>query len=115
MSESTDEIQNYHKMQELHLKKDEADNEVLKHYQNFLKRKMFPPEVMPCGQCTRWKQTMQQCPCKTVTYCSKQCQKKNWKSHKEFCPAATPSKDVQSSPATSPTGKSGKSSNRKKK
>jgi MYND finger len=29
--------------------------------------------------------TLMQCPCKTVTYCSKECQAADWKAHKKYC------------------------------
>ena len=30
--------------------------------------------------------TMMKCPCRTVMYCSKKCQLKSWKAHKQVCP-----------------------------
>lgn len=58
-------------------------------YNAFLKKVGFPAEPCACDHCHRWLHTMQQCPCHTVFYCNKVCQKKVWKKHKTQCPLAT--------------------------
>jgi hypothetical protein len=42
----------------------------------------------PCGHCGKYESNLQQCSrCKGVQYCSRECQKKNWKTHKLHCKA----------------------------
>jgi len=67
----------------------EIDEEVRKHYLTFLRRCKFPGEPCPCAVCSRWTQNMNQCPCKTVFYCNRECQKKGWKAHKQYCTTTT--------------------------
>ena len=39
-----------------------------------------------CGFCKDSKKQLKSCVCKTVSYCSKECQAKDWKAHKPECP-----------------------------
>jgi serine/threonine protein phosphatase PrpC len=66
-------------------KQDTLDEDVKKKYNEFLRKCKFPPEPVICGYspCRKWLLEMNQCPCKTVYYCSRACQKKDWKTHKE--------------------------------
>jgi len=80
-----DEMKNYEKLQSSDL-----DEEVQKQYQNFLKRCKFDKKPLICGVCERWTLNMFMCPCKQVYYCTKKCQKKGWKAHKNICPNAPP-------------------------
>eukprot|EP00927_Polykrikos_kofoidii_P049798 TRINITY_DN43807_c0_g1_i1.p1 TRINITY_DN43807_c0_g1~~TRINITY_DN43807_c0_g1_i1.p1 ORF type:complete len:449 (+),score=78.00 TRINITY_DN43807_c0_g1_i1:64-1410(+) len=91
----TDEIKNFESYSSKLATPSEMDDEVMKHYVNFLKRTGFTPDPRPCGVCNKWMKEMQQCPCKTVFYCNKSCQKKGWKcssgkqaAHKRTCPFA---------------------------
>lgn len=69
--------------------RDEAlDEEVRNKYKAFLQRANFFTEPRPCSICTKWYAEMNQCPCKTVDYCSRACQKKGWKAHKVNCTSA---------------------------
>ena len=40
-----------------------------------------------CTQCEAWfsRKSKSKCPCNTATYCSRECQKKNWRVHKLHC------------------------------
>lgn len=45
-----------------------------------------------CSGCSSWtsdKNLFKRCPCQTVSYCSKECQKKHWSIHKLSCPNRT--------------------------
>jgi len=79
-----DEMKNFDKLQA----QEDLDDEVRKQYMAFLRKAEFPPEPCTCAVCSKWQQSMMQCPCKTVNYCNKQCQKKGWKKHKHECPLA---------------------------
>jgi len=105
-AEEIDEIKNYEKLGDT-----DMDDEVRKQYQGFLRKAKFPPEPCACNVCRKWSQRMNQCPCKQVYYCSRHCQKKDWKGHKLICssantasptttcpPASTPSKSSPNSP-----------------
>merc|ERR1712050_507372 len=94
----SDEMKNHAKLTEL-LANPTADDEVRKQYANFLRKAHFPPEAAPCAVCSRWNAQMNQCPCKQVYYCKRECQKKGWKSHKPNCGAAV------ASPSSSVVGK----------
>ena len=39
-----------------------------------------------CHSCSKLAQDMKQCPCRSVVYCSKECQIKHWPIHKKVCP-----------------------------
>lgn len=80
-----DEMKNYEKLGE-----QEVDEEVRKQYHGFLRKSKFPHVPCACNSCGKWKFSMNQCPCKQVYYCSRHCQKKDWKSHKPSCASATP-------------------------
>lgn len=69
-----------------------TDQEIKGKYMTFLRKAGFPPEPIACEVCGRWYVSMMQCPCKQVSYCTKQCQKKHWKKHKLVCPAVNPEK-----------------------
>lgn len=83
------------------------EDECRQHYISFLKRCDFPLVPAPCERCFKWYQSMQVCPCKTVNYCSRLCQKKEFSKHKLVCSALKPN-SANSSPAGS------KSNSRKK-
>mmetsp|Transcript_32389 Transcript_32389/g.75214 ORF Transcript_32389/g.75214 Transcript_32389/m.75214 type:complete len:431 (+) Transcript_32389:134-1426(+) len=84
-AQEPDEMKNYDKlgMQE--------DDDVRKQYDHFLQRSQFPPEPQACAVCAKWTSNMNQCPCKQVFYCCRNCQKKDWKQHKPICSSANPS------------------------
>ena len=42
-------------------------------------------QVMMCKFCSQDKQACKKCDCKSASYCSKECQKKDWSNHKEIC------------------------------
>ena len=42
-------------------------------------------QLMMCRFCSQHKQTCKKCDCKSASYCSKECQKKDWSNHKEIC------------------------------
>jgi len=88
-----DEMKGYEKL--LNEDKD-IDDEVRKQYMSFLRKTQFPPEPCNCAICEKWHQNMMQCPCKTVYYCCRSCQKKHWKKHKLECPANPPGADKSS-------------------
>lgn len=67
----------------------DVDEEVRSKCTEFLNATGFPPEAIACKSCSKWMIEMQQCPCKQVLYCSKACQKKDWKIHKSECSAVT--------------------------
>merc|ERR1712113_1120483 len=64
------------------------DEDVKKQYLNFLKACKFPQEPCVCSLCGKWTASMNQCPCMQVYYCSRRCQKAEWKTHKTVCPEA---------------------------
>eukprot|EP00933_Yihiella_yeosuensis_P017593 TRINITY_DN14661_c0_g1_i1.p1 TRINITY_DN14661_c0_g1~~TRINITY_DN14661_c0_g1_i1.p1 ORF type:complete len:445 (+),score=66.82 TRINITY_DN14661_c0_g1_i1:153-1487(+) len=78
-----DEMKNHEKL----LEAESFEDDVKKHYKAFLRRCEFPLEPNPCDTCQRWMSEMKQCPCKTVQYCNRACQKKGWKTHKLVCTA----------------------------
>jgi hypothetical protein len=39
-----------------------------------------------CNSCTKSFQHIEECPCQTAEYCSKECQIAHWKIHKRVCP-----------------------------
>mmetsp|Transcript_69268 Transcript_69268/g.129343 ORF Transcript_69268/g.129343 Transcript_69268/m.129343 type:complete len:420 (+) Transcript_69268:99-1358(+) len=78
----SDEMQNGDKLLDI------VDDEVKTHYRKFLERDpVFPQESRSCKVCGRWFANPSKCPCGTVTYCSKPCQKKDFKEHKPVCSA----------------------------
>lgn len=83
LASTADEIKYFEK---LCSKEDSVDEDSKKHYAAFLRRAGFPTEPQPCSICERWFQNMNMCPCKQATYCTRQCQKKGWKTHKLECP-----------------------------
>jgi len=82
-TEELDEIKNFEKLGDM-----DMDDEVRKQYQGFLRKAKFPNEPCACNVCRKWSQRMNQCPCKQVYYCSRHCQKKDWKAHKLICSSA---------------------------
>jgi len=80
-----DEMKGYAKL--LPEMKESLDEDIRSQYNKFLHRCEFPPEVQVCSLCRKWTLGMSQCPCKQVNYCSRHCQKKNWKRHKAVCRA----------------------------
>eukprot|EP00440_Ansanella_granifera_P057337 gb/GFBE01062152.1/.p1 GENE.gb/GFBE01062152.1/~~gb/GFBE01062152.1/.p1 ORF type:complete len:423 (+),score=62.83 gb/GFBE01062152.1/:1-1269(+) len=78
-AEQPDEIKNYGQLL------DQTDESAKSDALTFMRKMQLPPEPQPCAECTRWRVTMQMCPCESVFYCTRRCQKKGWKVHKPCC------------------------------
>ena len=44
---------------------------------------------LKCSNCNKVKSQLKRCKCRTVSYCSKECQRLHWPQHKHFCSAVT--------------------------
>jgi len=84
-AEHQDEMKEYEKLPKSAA---EVDEEVRNKCFEFLNTSGFPPEAIACNSCGKWMLEMKQCPCKQIFYCSRACQKKDWKTHKLVCPVA---------------------------
>eukprot|EP00928_Gymnodinium_smaydae_P010578 TRINITY_DN13985_c0_g1_i1.p2 TRINITY_DN13985_c0_g1~~TRINITY_DN13985_c0_g1_i1.p2 ORF type:complete len:436 (+),score=77.34 TRINITY_DN13985_c0_g1_i1:162-1469(+) len=80
-----DEIVNYSTYASQFSQKCMSDDETMTQSVKFLRRTGFIPEPRPCGSCEKWLPETFQCPCKTVFYCSRKCQKRGWKEHRMVC------------------------------
>jgi len=78
-----DEMKNYEQLCQL-------DVDIRPQLLAFLKKSRFPAEPRPCDVCRKWVIQMNQCPCQRVSYCSRRCQKRGWKTHKQQCSLNTP-------------------------
>ncbi|CAK0834703.1 unnamed protein product, partial [Prorocentrum cordatum] len=79
-----DEMKGYERL--LPKGEEKPDEDARSQYHKFLKGCDFSSEVQACSLCGKWTTGMSQCPCKQAIYCSRQCQKKDWKkAHKTFC------------------------------
>jgi len=69
---------------------DSGDHEIGLKYQDFARVHGFESSnpSAKCNTCQRFLQNMQQCPCRQALYCTRACQKKNWKEHRKYCSAA---------------------------
>lgn len=66
------------------------DHEIGLKYQDFARNRGFESSnpSAKCSTCRRFLQNMQQCPCRQALYCTRACQKKDWKNHRKVCTAA---------------------------
>jgi len=103
--DQADEMKYFDKLQA----QEQPEEDVRKQYNNFLRYANFPPTPCQCAHCGRWFAKMNQCPCKKVNYCSRDCQKEGWKMHKGSCAAK------KASAGASPANQSAKGGNNKKK
>lgn len=71
------------------------EEDARKQYITFLSRCSFSDKPCPCTLCGTWLREMWQCPCKTVFYCCRRCQKKGWKTHKDNCPLLAKQPELQ--------------------
>eukprot|EP00301_Raphidiophrys_heterophryoidea_P024663 c8080_g1_i3.p1 GENE.c8080_g1_i3~~c8080_g1_i3.p1 ORF type:complete len:411 (+),score=92.98 c8080_g1_i3:46-1233(+) len=58
-----------------------------------------------CQVCGKLFQNMSSCACKNAIYCGRECQKSDWKSHKQMC-SARPHKDLKDSDAGTDSNRS---------
>jgi len=82
----SDEMKGFEKL--LATAENKLEDDARKEYLNFLRRTQFPAEPITCSHCHRWYMNMMQCGCQRTIYCSKACQKKDWKTHKPDCTVA---------------------------
>jgi serine/threonine protein phosphatase PrpC len=94
----SDEMRFFEKLQPEENRGDGLDDDSRKNYVNFLHRYAFPDKPVPCSSCKRWLREMSQCPCQTVFYCCRACQKKGWKTHKASCPMLAGEAEAERSP-----------------
>merc|ERR1712050_326309 len=77
-----DEMKHFEK-----LTAEDTQDDTRQQYKAFLRNAGFPPQPCACEICGRWFLDMHQCPCKKVNYCTRDCQKEDWKTHKTVCSA----------------------------
>ena len=76
-----DVVEEAHKKQSARIHRDPVIAQITKQY---LQGRPFCCEI--CEALTaRGSDKLLMCPCRTIAYCSKECQVKNWKKHKDEC------------------------------
>jgi len=67
--------------------KDNQESDVKLKSKSILRKWNFAEDPVPCAKCGKWVQDTPYCPCEQAHYCSRHCQKVDWKRHKVECKA----------------------------